>query len=82
MGFSRKQLQGLATGLQLIGVVAQSLDPDTKGADDTLGRSAQTAGLALGQLAAGDSVTKKGRAAEALRAVASALNSVADEVEG
>ena len=81
MKLNRKQLQGLATALQLGGSLMQALDSDRAGSDDDLGRAAFTAGSALSQLAQGESVTRKGRAAEALRAVGAACNSLADELE-
>lgn len=82
MKLSRKQLQGLGTGLQMGGIVAQGLDSDREGADDELGRAFTLAGIALSQLSAGVSVSKKARAAEALRAVSTVCASLADEMEG
>lgn len=82
MKLSRKQLQGLGTGLQLGGAVAQALDVDRVGLDDEFGKAASTAGIALAQLASGESVSKKGKAAEALRAIGAACNSIADDLDG
>jgi hypothetical protein len=81
MKLSRKQLAGLGTALQLGGTLAQSLDLDRTGPDDDFGKAAVTAGVALSQLSQGESVSRKGKAAEALRAIGAACNSIADDLE-
>lgn len=80
MKLNRKQLQGLGTGLQLGGAIAQSLDADRVGLDDDLGRAFQTGGIALAQLAAGESVSKKAKAADALDAIGDACKSLASDM--
>lgn len=81
MKLSRKQLAGLGTGLSMGGALAQALDPNREGLDDEFGRAASTAGVALSQLSNGESVSRKGKAAEALRAIGAACNSIADDLE-
>jgi hypothetical protein len=81
MKLTRKQMVGLGTALQMGGALAQALDSDRSGLDDEFGRAASTAGIALSQLSNGESVSRKGKAAEALRAIATACNSIADDLE-
>jgi hypothetical protein len=82
MGLSKKHLQGLATGFQLGGVIVTSLDSDNQGIDDKLGKGFQTAGIALAQLAAGESVSKKAKAADAIDAIVAGLQGVSSELRG
>jgi hypothetical protein len=80
MKLTKKQLQGLATGLQIGGAIAQTLDSDRDGLDDELGRDFQVAGLALAQLSTGDAVSKKEKAAQALKAIGDACNAIAADI--
>lgn len=82
MKLSKKHLQGLATGFQVGAVIVKGLDADNVGVDDQLGAGFQTAGVALGQLAASESVTKKAKAADAIDAIIAGLQGVSSELRG
>lgn len=81
MKLTRTQLTALGTGLQVGGVVLKSLDANNTGAEDRAGQAFTVGGMAVQQLGAGESVSKKVKAAEALRAIGTALNALADELE-
>jgi hypothetical protein len=80
MKISKKHLQGLATGFQLGGIIVSNLDTDKTGTDDTLGSAFTTAGIACAQLAVSESVSKKGKAADAIDAIAAALSTVSADL--
>lgn len=81
MKLSRNQLQALGFGLQVGATILKGLDANATGADDRAGQAFTVAGVTFQQLAAGASVPQKTQAAAALRAIGTAVNALADEIE-